>query len=1030
MMDPQPERPYLERTGDCTNAKGTRMIFEQTGTHELPDEKLVAQEYRHPLGLRHIHIPSSFPELGYALVFPTATTDDTGVPHILEHLTMCGSDRFRQKDPFFGMLDRTVAHELNAHTGRVATTYHYATTDAADYINMAQVYTDLAFNPLLRRGDFLREGWRLERDEQGAPKLNGVVLNEMLGAFGNPGAHIREALYRAIDASAPESRVSGGLPLAIPALSYEHLRDFHDAHYRPEAAILVTTGTNVPIGALHAVLDEALTRRAERLSVEPARAPAHPAVTAGARMVETLSTIDLPVNQDRPAQLLKIPGGADTPAQTFFVWRADWRSAPEDELYDQLLTDVLFNTYSPAMEQLKDALDGDVRVQFLHDLSRQGKKAGLVVAINGMDADKAARLGPQITAALEKAAREGAQSAAWERTLTQVDQDTRVPRPLHSHADNLAEALMAGLPLGQDHNNREVIARLRLDGTPTPEACAQWWARWAPAAVITTESDPNLMDAWRARLDHMAQAKWDAGLRPEKMQTPILADNELLPLMQIERLNPVPAQVAGLWNAAAGAARSLPSDEEEGALDRGEWITVEGAAGKGATGNGPIGHRHVRCSDEDPTRQASLNIDITDLPQGDQDLLRLYSLLADHLGRAGQDRTHTRRSEATALVHPHIKVDWMPTGGTRLEHLRLTCSIGVDSVRADGLGGPDACSWVKKIWTEQPDGNPAAWAQACKRVSAGLNQEREHLDRMEQTGAGEAFVDAKKRRTTDLGRINRLALLLREGAARPDVLHQQALGAWLRMKRECPRWLDTMGDRATLRSGEGVARNLATFISLDAKPVDSDGRGMDIVSGHSLHVPKPDAGNTCKRVFARPGLSERPADEVALMVAGCLIDPFLHEHIREQGGAYGARMSIQDDTVVLHSYRDPQTDSTYDTYDRAAQVLVDLCDRSDPNQLARAQLQVAQRLLNPGDGTRYRKAAIARHNKGYGRNRDRDLLDQLKQITWVDIRGVAATIDRSQTPYVDVAVGPDRPHRFDAEQTAGTVRHPGSKRPA
>ena len=43
--------------------------------------------------------------------------DSTGVPHILEHTALCGSEKYPVRDPFFKMLCRSLATFMNAFTG-------------------------------------------------------------------------------------------------------------------------------------------------------------------------------------------------------------------------------------------------------------------------------------------------------------------------------------------------------------------------------------------------------------------------------------------------------------------------------------------------------------------------------------------------------------------------------------------------------------------------------------------------------------------------------------------------------------------------------------------------------------------------------------------------------------------------------------------------------------------------------------------------------------------------------------------------
>ena len=104
-----------------------------------------------------------------------------GIPHILEHCTLCGSSQFPVRDPFMKMLNRSLA-TMNAMTGPDYTLYPFATHNKNDFYNLMQVYLDAVFKPLLREMDFRQEGWRLDFDkEKDDLAIKGVVFNEMKG---------------------------------------------------------------------------------------------------------------------------------------------------------------------------------------------------------------------------------------------------------------------------------------------------------------------------------------------------------------------------------------------------------------------------------------------------------------------------------------------------------------------------------------------------------------------------------------------------------------------------------------------------------------------------------------------------------------------------------------------------------------------------------------------------------------------------------------------------------------------------------
>lgn len=143
-----------------------------------------------PTGAKHIHVARMDSNNVFTVGFRTPPTNSSGVPHILEHTTLCGSDQYPCRDPFFKMLTRSLATYMNALTASDYTMYPFSTTNGTDFKNLMGVYLDAVFHPKLERHDFLQEGWRLEHeqtDDVNSPIVfKGVVYNEMKGALSSP----------------------------------------------------------------------------------------------------------------------------------------------------------------------------------------------------------------------------------------------------------------------------------------------------------------------------------------------------------------------------------------------------------------------------------------------------------------------------------------------------------------------------------------------------------------------------------------------------------------------------------------------------------------------------------------------------------------------------------------------------------------------------------------------------------------------------------------------------------------------------
>ncbi|RWA06943.1 hypothetical protein EKO27_g8160 [Xylaria grammica] len=223
-------------------------------TKHVPELELTALHLKHDqTGADYLHIAREDSNNVFSIGFKTNPPDDTGVPHILEHTTLCGSEKYPIRDPFFKMLPRTLSNFMNAFTASDHTFYPFATTNAQDFQNLMSVYLDATLHPLLKHTDFTQEGWRigpqnprpvgpqdgLANPEDSRLVFKGVVYNEMKGQMSDAGYLF---YIRFQDHIFPSINNSGGDPQKITDLTYEQLKNFHAEHYHPSNAKLMTYG--------------------------------------------------------------------------------------------------------------------------------------------------------------------------------------------------------------------------------------------------------------------------------------------------------------------------------------------------------------------------------------------------------------------------------------------------------------------------------------------------------------------------------------------------------------------------------------------------------------------------------------------------------------------------------------------------------------------------------------------------------------------------------------------------------------------
>ena len=179
----------------------------------------------------------------FSVAFNTIPTDSTGVAHILEHSVLMGSKKYPVKDVFGEIHKGGLMTFLNAMTGGDITYYPFATRNLKEYYNIMDVYCDVVFNPLLDRSTFEQEGWHYHQEGPDSPlQFQGVVYNEMKGAFSDPIRLIFFHIFAGLMPGSTYAHESGGDPRNIPDLSYEEFCDFHRRHYHPSNAMFFVYG--------------------------------------------------------------------------------------------------------------------------------------------------------------------------------------------------------------------------------------------------------------------------------------------------------------------------------------------------------------------------------------------------------------------------------------------------------------------------------------------------------------------------------------------------------------------------------------------------------------------------------------------------------------------------------------------------------------------------------------------------------------------------------------------------------------------
>ena len=292
-------------------------------------------------GAQLIYIANDDVNRVFDLTFFTDAIDNTGLPHVFEHATLGGSEKYPSKSLFFNLSYQTYNTFMNAMTGNRTTTYPVASLSEAQLLKYADYYTDSCLHPMIMEDEsiYREEAWRYRLNDADSPlTIEGTVYSEMLGAMDLQ----RAAVYNALRAVFPGStigNVSGGDPAFIPDMTWDSLRSYHDLYYHPSNCVAYLYGDFEDYTAFLKLLDEAFApyERKEFTHTDEGYTPITEPVVTSVPFATEAST-----NPENGASVL----------YTFAVNGAD-----EEQIFLlDTLTDLLGADASVLRQQVKDTL--------------------------------------------------------------------------------------------------------------------------------------------------------------------------------------------------------------------------------------------------------------------------------------------------------------------------------------------------------------------------------------------------------------------------------------------------------------------------------------------------------------------------------------------------------------------------------------------------------------------------------------------------------------------------------------------------
>ncbi|WP_195852621.1 insulinase family protein [Aerococcus sanguinicola] len=423
--------------------------FHLVDQFQAPDANSLAFVYEHDQsGGRVLWLKNEDQNRAFGIGFITPPEDSRGAAHIVEHAVLAGSRKYPVKDPFMFMLKTSMNTFLNAMTFSDMTLYPVASMNEEDFHHLMDVYLDAVFFPrmLKERRVFEQEGWHLDLDEEtGQLTYNGVVYNEMRGVYSSPDRTVIQDIDRYLHPDSTYAQDSGGYPYQIPDLTYEDFCAFHQAHYRPDNALAFLYGD---------------------LDIERALAQIDGDYFSHFQAGKGLSSLQTPApsQEDRRYTAYYDGGkGDDRSTDSYLSYSLPFGQATcrEDQYLLSLLADSLVNAESSPVRQaiLEAGLAEDVSVY-----GGSGYYLDFTIVLERFDADRVDEAVALIQEVLRQAVAEGIDTKLLEAVIKRTEFALREAGGANRGVTKFIQCMSAwryGISLDEDLNYSESFQAFR-----------------------------------------------------------------------------------------------------------------------------------------------------------------------------------------------------------------------------------------------------------------------------------------------------------------------------------------------------------------------------------------------------------------------------------------------------------------------------------------------------------------------------------------------------------------------------------------
>ena len=487
----------VQEVRDIPLVGGTAVLFEHDRT-----------------GAQLVYIANSDTNRAFDLTFFTRAIDNTGLPHVFEHATLNGSEKYPSTALFFNLSYQTYNTFMNAFTYPLMTTYPVASLSEAQLLKYADFYTDSCLHPSIMEDEsiYREEAWRYRMaDMDDDLTIEGTVYSEMLGATTLESMAYLNTLRAAFPGSTIGNE-SGGDPEFIPDMTWDSLRAYHDLYYHPSNCVAYLYGQFEDYTAFLKLLDEAFApyERREITFDDPDYTP-----------------LTGPVEESLPFPVEASSGADDRTTVYYAVVCPGLKDDPAEELVLNTLTDILVADASPLAQRMKKVLPSG---SFSTSIETEGPEDAILFTMENVNPEDAELFRDTVNEVLSEIVETGLPQELVDGVMNSLSLSTKLTGENSSVGVNLIPELAyyyssSGLVFGyMDYVEAlDSIDDWNGQGLYT-KAISDWLLDSDTTVLVSTYPQPGLreeLDA--AEAERLAEVK--ASMTEEELQAVIDVTN-------------------------------------------------------------------------------------------------------------------------------------------------------------------------------------------------------------------------------------------------------------------------------------------------------------------------------------------------------------------------------------------------------------------------------------------------------------------------------------------------------------------------